>query len=1036
MAAGCSKLTMGTDYGSSLGYKSDNKRRGDSHRSGVCTAVQKATGTYCTIISPGKNQITMARNRTMAPSPGPPLNGGGVRRISRLAMRMKIGTWNVRSMYETGKTHNTIQEIKRNDISVLGISEMRWPKTGKCNVDQYSVYYSGQDTAQHYNGVGFIVDKNVEKSVINFLPISDRVALLQINTRPFKLNLIQVYAPHYEHTDAAVEVFYEDVQKAVDQTKPQDVTIVMGDFNAKVGEGKDMDVVGEFGLGVRNDRGDRMVQFCQENYMTVMNTYFKLPPRRLYTWKAPGDNPDKIIRNQIDYIIIKKRFRNSITSVKTYPGADVPSDHNLLTAVINLRLKVNKPQLRTSRMDFRKLLEPEMKHQVAQDLASHFRDYNNREHETSQEKWESIKHITQNVTKTHLKSEGNQKSKNKWMTDKILEMMEERRKLKNKDTDRYKEKHKEIRREIRRAKEEWYTKECIEIENLEQKHDTFALHKKIKTTTGLGYRTNLSVLTDDSGNLVNSTEEKLNVWKEYVSKLFDDVRNAKRGERQILPGPPITKQEVEKAMARMKNGKACGPDEIPVEMLKLFNEEGMDHLIKLFNTIYESGNLPEEWLTSTFIVLPKKPTVRKCEEYRTISLMSHTLKLFLKVIHERIYRKLETRITNTQFGFRNGLGTREALFSVQVLIQRCRDTNCDVYACFVDFEKAFDKVKHDKMIDILKKTEIDESDIRIIENLYWGQKAAVRVEDRLTDEINIRRGVRQGCVLSPLLFNVYSEELFAEAFEELSEGISINGEHINNIRYADDTILLADTLEGMRTMLELLAQHGSEYGLNLNASKTKYMIISKSNHDNQQLVINNKKIQRVNHITYLGCLLNDDWDHSREIRQRIEKARSVFLRMRSVLSNNSLSLQLRRRIVSCYVYSVLLYGVESWTLTEATCKRVEAFEMWVYRRILKISWVDHITNDEVLRRIGLQSTEVLKTIKKRKLSYFGHIMRGEKYALLQLIMQGKIKGKRGPGRRRISWLKNLRQWFGMTTIELFRAAVNKVTMAMMIANVR
>jgi len=180
--------------------------------------------------------------------------------------------------------------------------------------------------------------------------------------------------------------------------------------------------------------------------------------------------------------------------------------------------------------------------------------------------------------------------------------------------------------------------------------------------------------------------------------------------------------------------------------------------------------------------------------------------------------------------------------------------NCDVYACFVDFEKAFDRVKHDKMIDILRRTGIDDSDTRIIENLYWGQRAEVKVDDRLTDEIIIRRGVRQGCVLSPLLFNVYSGELIAEAFEELSEGISINGERVNNIRYADDIILLANTFEGMQTLLEGLVTYGGEYGLNLNSSKTKYMIISKSHHGNQQLVINHSIIQGVEHITYQGCL--------------------------------------------------------------------------------------------------------------------------------------------------------------------------------------
>lgn len=110
--------------------------------------------------------------------------------------------------------------------------------------------------------------------------------------------------------------------------------------------------------------------------------------------------------------------------------------------------------------------------------------------------------------------------------------------------------------------------------------------------------------------------------------------------------------------------------------------------------------------------------------------------------------------------------------------------------------------------------------------------------------------------------------------------------------------------------------------------------------------------------------------------------------------------------------------------------------MWCYRRILKISWVDRITNDAVLRRMG-KEREIINNVKKRKLEYLGHVMRNEqRYNLLQLILQGKIFGKRGPGRRRISWLQNLRKWFSLTTTGLFKAAVKKIRIAMLVANIR
>uniref|UniRef100_A0A8D8VXF9 Uncharacterized protein n=1 Tax=Cacopsylla melanoneura TaxID=428564 RepID=A0A8D8VXF9_9HEMI len=119
-----------------------------------------------------------------------------------------------------------------------------------------------------------------------------------------------------------------------------------------------------------------------------------------------------------------------------------------------------------------------------------------------------------------------------------------------------------------------------------------------------------------------------------------------------------------------------------------------------------------------------------------------------------------------------------------------------------------------------------------------------------------------------------------------------------------------------------------------------------------------------------------------------------------------------------------------------TEKKLEAFELWLYRRILKISWTEKITNIEVLKRMKTRP-ELLKIVKCRKLQYLGHIMSNlDRYNLLQQIIQGKINSKRGPGRRRISWLANLRNWFNMSSAGLFRAATNKVIIAMMIANIR
>ncbi|CAG9837259.1 unnamed protein product [Diabrotica balteata] len=132
--------------------------------------------------------------------------------------------------------------------------------------------------------------------------------------------------------------------------------------------------------------------------------------------------------------------------------------------------------------------------------------------------------------------------------------------------------------------------------------------------------------------------------------------------------------------------------------------------------------------------------------------------------------------------------------------------------------------------------------------------------------------------------------------------------------------------------------------------------------------------------------------------------------MSKVLWKRDLKLALRIHLLRCYVFSVLLYDVESWTVNKIDLNRLDTFEKWCYRRILKVSWVEKIRNSTILERLS-KTIEIIKSIKQRKLEYFGHVMRGPKYRLLQNIMQGKIAGKGSPGRRRTSWLKNLRQWY-------------------------
>ena len=158
---------------------------------------------------------------------------------------------------------------------------------------------------------------------------------VHLQGKPFNITVIQVCAPTSNAEETEVEQFYEDLQDLLELTPKQDVLFILGDWNAKVGSQETPGVTGKFGLGMWSEAGQRLREFCQENPLVIENTLFQQHKRRLYIWTSP----DGQHQNQIDYILCTQRWRSSILSTKTRPGADCGSDHELVIAKFRLKLK-------------------------------------------------------------------------------------------------------------------------------------------------------------------------------------------------------------------------------------------------------------------------------------------------------------------------------------------------------------------------------------------------------------------------------------------------------------------------------------------------------------------------------------------------------------------------------------------------------------------------------------------------------------------------------------------------------------------------
>ena len=543
---------------------------------------------------------------------------------------------------------------------------------------------------------------------------------------------------------------------------------------------------------------------------------------------------------------------------------------------------------------------------------------------------------------------------------------------------------------------------CKEIEDLDKK-DNELMFTKIKDITGKRKCNNNIAVKRTDGTVAMEEEEVKERWSEYIGELFLDQRPDSMNIQYNNEGPEILQQEVRAAIESMKKGKAVGSDDIAIEMIQALGVFAIKELTGLFSKMYENGNIIKSLCESIFITIPKVEGTLECSKHRTISIMSQITKIMLRVILRRIRAKLRPQISQQQFGFVAGKGTRNAIFALRVLAERAIDVQKDLYVCFVDYEKAFDKVRHQDLFNILNDIGLDGKDLRLLEKLYWNQKAAVRVGGEVSEWQDIKRGVRQGCVLSPDLFNIYSEIIMRDL--ENLEGLKIGGQNLNNVRYADDTALVADSEEKLDILIKTLVQSSENRGLKLNTSKTKVMLISKKAESVPiNIIINGERLEQVDSFKYLGSLITKDARCEKEIKTRTALAKMAFGKVRPLVTNTSISLNLRKRFIKAYAHSTLLYGCESWTISKAMQKKIEATEMWFMRRMLKIPWTERVTNEEVLRRAGTRR-ELMKSIRQRQLRFLGHVMREQQ--LESQCVAGKLEGKRGRGRPREKFIDSL-----------------------------
>ena len=394
----------------------------------------------------------------------------------------------------------------------------------------------------------------------------------------------------------------------------------------------------------------------------------------------------------------------------------------------------------------------------------------------------------------------------------------------------------------------------------------------------------------------------------------------------------------------------------------------------------------------------------------------------LKVVLRRLKTKAEELLAEEQAGFRAGRSTTEQIFNCRVLIEKHLQHQRDLFHNFIDFKKAFDRVWHDGLWWVLRSFNVEEGLVQVIESLYKNASSAVLLNSQIGEFFNTTVGVRQGCLLSPVLFNIYLERIMRDTLHDHQTSISLGGRPLSNLKFADDIDLLGGSERELQVLTDRLTQYAGAFGMEVSTEKSKTMVNS-TNNLQATIHMNGEQLEHVNSFTYLGAVLTQDGSCTAEIRKRIAMATSAMARLNRLWNSDSLSFWVKYKLYRALVMSIFLYGCESWTLLAETERRIQAFENKSLRKLLHITYHEHKTNEYVRNTVeGLVGPQepLLARVKRRKLQWYGHTTRHD--SLSKTILQGTLEGGRRRGRQRKSWTDNIREWTAMNTQDLLTAA--------------
>ena len=921
------------------------------------------------------------------------------------------------------------REMTKRGIDIMGISETHWTGQGKVELAEGdTIIYSGRDDDEHRQGVGILMSKKASRALTDWTPVSERIIQARYHSQHIKLTVVHVYAPTEDAEEQVKNKFYMRLQEVLDTRNKHDMLIVTGDMNAKVGDDNEgyERVMGRHGLGKCNDNGERLREMCDLNELVITGTRF--PHKDIH--KATWVSPDGRTKNQIDHVLINKRFRNSVNDTRVYRAADIGSDHYLVCTTIKLRLKTQPKEKKNNRVkyDTAKLKEKDILKTFKIQLRNRYQVLEEEAPEVEED--EEVERDSEMMEKAYVEVAeavlGRPRRKKKpWISEKSWKLVEQREninkeiigtkseRIKKQLKIKYKEKDKETKRSIKLDKKKWIEDIASKAEEASKKQHMKTLYGLTKTLCNERPRQSNSVM-DKRGNLINGKKAEQERWTEYFKEVLnrEDPINPITEEEEVelkdmieeIDTQEPTPGEVREVIKGLQNGKAPGIDSITAELLKADIEFSTQKVHQLLQKIWQQEKIPMNWKKGLIIKLAKKGNLKDCKNSRGITLLSVVGKILGRIIIDRIRRGIDSRLRKEQAGYRRGRGTTEQVFILRNIIEQVNEWQATLHLTFVDFEKAFDSVHRESLWLIMKKYGIPEKIVKIVKTFYEDFQCAVEHQGEICEWFQIKSGVKQGCNMSGFLFLIIMDWVMRRTVRHGENGIRWRfTSKLDDLDFADDIATLSATKQQMQDKTRRMEEEAKRVGLKINTAKTKNMRINARNQE--KIKINGQDIEETEEFTYLGATVCKEGGGMKDLKNRLSKARGAFIKLKKIWSSKAISRRTKLRLYKTLVVPVLLYGCETWKMNKGDNKAVDVFLNKCLRRIFNIQWQDHISTEELLRRANMNPLS--EEVKWRRWKMIGHILRQDQNNDCNTAMTWAPEGRRRRGRPKTTWRRTV-----------------------------